>query len=514
MKPNLNCFAWTAAFSVILAAQSTGQNLSTELFAQGFARPVHLTAPPGDTSRVFVCEQHTGRVEIVELPSGNILSTPFVDVAVATGNEQGLLSMAFHPDYASNGLFYISRNQGGGATRVTEHQVTANPNVGSATVLRTIVAWNQPFTNHNGGQIAFGPDGYLYVGLGDGGSANDPGNRAQNGNDLLGKMLRLDVDTASPFIPASNPFVGNPSVRDEIWALGLRNPWRFSFDRATGDMWIADVGQNAREEIDFQPASSTGGENYGWRCLEGNRCTGLSGCSCADTSLTGPIHEYNHGAGCSVTGGFVYRGSSIPSLQGTYFFADYCSNTIWSLEYDGSSVSNFVNRTSELDPAGSASITLITSFGEDAAGELYVLEQGGQIWRITGDPACPAPPSATGRSGNNPNVYFTTLPSLGQDITFSAISTDYNFATLLAYRGAGDITLANGQSLLIDLTSPFVFSATLPGLPLASLIQTVPTNLALCGTNVSTQVVLVGPNTMGLPGFQLTNAVDLMPGSP
>lgn len=385
MQTIINRLALTAACGLFLAASTQAQNLSTTLLAQGFSRPVHLTAPPGDTSRVFICEQHTGRVEIVELATGNIIGTPFVNMTVSTGNEQGLLSMAFHPDYASNGLFYLSRTANSGNTRVTEHQVTSNPNVGSPTVLRQIVSWSQPYSNHNGGQIAFGGDGYLYVGLGDGGSGNDPGNRAQNGTDLLGKMLRLDVNVAAPYIPASNPFVGNSSVRDEIWAIGLRNPWRFSFDRATGDLWIADVGQNAWEEIDFQPGSSTGGENYGWRCMEGDHCTGLSGCSCNAGSLTDPVYEFNHSGNCSITGGVVYRGSAIPSLQGTYFCADYCSNRIWSMEHNGTGVTNVVSRQNELNPPGSATISQITSFGEDALGEVYILEQGGQIWKIVQD---------------------------------------------------------------------------------------------------------------------------------
>jgi glucose/arabinose dehydrogenase len=422
MKSTLSFLSKAALVGALLTLSAQAQNLTTTLLAQGFNRPVHLTAPPGDTARVFVCEQHTGRVEIVELATGNILTTPFITMTVSTGNEQGLLSMAFHPDYASNGLFYIARTASSGNTRVTEHQVSANPNVGNSAVLRQIVAWNQPFSNHNGGQIAFGPDGYLYVGLGDGGSGNDPGNRAQNGSDLLGKMLRLDVDIASPFIPPSNPFVGNTSVRDEIWSIGLRNPWRFSFDRATGDLWIGDVGQNAWEEINFQAGSSAGGENYGWRCMEGNHCTGMSGCTCNAGSLTDPVHEFNHSGNCSITGGVVYRGSAIPALQGTYFCADYCSNRIWSMEHNGTSVTNVVQRQAELNPPGSASISQITSFGEDAAGEVYILEQGGQIWRITQD--CGTAAYCVG-AGNTANPSGCTLTSSGStnmsDNSFSLV---------------------------------------------------------------------------------------------
>ncbi|MBZ0172726.1 MAG: PQQ-dependent sugar dehydrogenase, partial [Phycisphaerales bacterium] len=243
---------------------------------------------------------------------------------------------------------------------------------------------DQPFSNHNGGWIGFGPDGYLYIGMGDGGSANDPGNRAQDITDqLLGKMLRLDVDgddfpgdaTRNYAIPPSNPFVG-VTGDDEIWAYGLRNPWRNAFDRATGDFWMGDVGQNAIEEIDFQPANSNGGENYGWRCYEGNNPFITGGCAPANTMVF-PIHTYTHSSGCSVSGGEVYRGCAIPELDGTYFFADYCTARVWSLKYDGVNVTDFEDRTFEL-AAGSG----ISSFGLDAYGEMYICNLGGQVRRI------------------------------------------------------------------------------------------------------------------------------------
>ena len=440
--------ALTALAATSFAAQA--QNLTTELVAQGFARPVFATSPPGDTGRLFVCEQHTGRVEIVDLATGQILGTPFIDLAVSTGNEQGLLSIAFHPDYANNGRFFVSRTASGGNTRVTEHLVTSDPNVGDPTVVQQIVAENQPFSNHNGGQIAFGPDGYLYVALGDGGSANDPGNRSQNGSTNLGKMLRLDVDASAPFVPPSNPFVGNGSVLDTIWATGLRNPWRFSFDRATGDMYIADVGQNAWEEINFQPASSAGGENYGWRCMEGDHCTGLSGCACNSTTLVDPIQEYSHSFGCSVTGGYVYRGSAIPALQGTYFYADYCSSRIWSFRFVNGQVTEFTERTQELNPPGSASITTITSFGEDANGELYILEQGGQIWRVAQD--CGTNTYCTA-GGNSSNGLGASISSFGSnDLSANTFSLAVNGAVPnqfgLFFYGPNQAQVANGNGFL------------------------------------------------------------------
>ena len=260
---------------------------------------------------------------------------------------------------------------------------------GSALILLTIF---QPFSNHNGGWIGFGPnDGFLYISTGDGGSAGDPGNRAQDiTNQLLGKMLRIDVDGndgpgGNYGIPAGNPFVGITGD-DEIWAYGLRNPWRSSFDRATGDLYIADVGQNAWEEIDFQPADSTGGENYGWRCYEGDHTFNAGGCPPAKTMVF-PIHEYSHALGRSLTGGYVYRGCAIPTLDGTYFFADYVFTRLWSFSYDGNNVSNFTSRFAELSPSSDGfAINQISSFGEDARGELYIVDQGsgfdGQVFKV------------------------------------------------------------------------------------------------------------------------------------
>ena len=368
------------------APRAQAQDLAVELVASGFASPVWVGAPNGDFDRLFVIEQNTGRIEIIK--NGTILPVPFLNVgSIASQNgERGLLGMAFHPDYMSNGRFFINYTDNAGDTQVVEYAVSSDPDIADSTPVQTIFSVGQPFSNHNGGDLDFGLDGKLYIGTGDGGSANDPGNRSQNGLNNLGKMIRLDVDIAAPFIPADNPFLGNPNINDEIWALGLRNPWRYSFDRMTGDLYIADVGQNQVEEIDFQPGSSAGGENYGWRCMEGTRCTGLSGCTCNDMSLTLPIQEYNHGLGCSVTGGYVYRGSTIPGLEGTYFYGDYCSSRIWSFKVVGGSVTEFTERTAELEPDGALTINNITSFGQDAAGEVYIVDpSGGEIYKIIQD---------------------------------------------------------------------------------------------------------------------------------
>jgi len=375
-----------------LAAQTP---LTTERVASGLMRPLHVTAPPKDLDRIFVVEQ-TGLIKIIE--AGAVLPTPFIDLsgkASQSGNERGLLGLAFHPDYANNGYFYVNYTRASDhATVVERYTVSAgNPDIAdpaSGTIVLGPIS--QPYPNHNGGNIAFGLDGKLYIGMGDGGSGGDPECRAQHGDTLLGKMLRINDDGS---IPADNPFVGNPSVLDEVWAIGLRNPWRFSFDSLTGDLYIGDVGQSAIEEIDYQPGTSTGGENYGWKVMEGSSCFSTQNCNpevppCNDPRLLLPIYEYTHSSGrCSVTAGFVYRGCAIPDLQGTYFFADYCTSEVFSFRYDGQTLSEFQDRTAELAPS-SGSINLISSFGTDADGEIYIVSQGfgsngGEIYKIVAD---------------------------------------------------------------------------------------------------------------------------------
>ncbi len=362
--------------------------LQTELIiGSGLSSPLFLTAPEGD-DRLFIVEQG-GTIRIRQ--GGSLLGTPFLNISsiVLSGGERGLLGMAFHPNYASNGLFYVNYTNNSGDTVVAEYQVSGNPNIANGTAVRTLMTIPQPFSNHNGGWIGFGPnDGYLYIATGDGGSGNDPGNRSQDiTNQLLGKMLRIDVDSGTPYgIPPSNPFVG-VTGDDEIWAYGLRNHWRNSFDRLTGDLWYADVGQVAREEVNYQPASSPGGENYGWRCMEGFNCTGLSGCTCNSPSLTLPIHDYPRNCttgGFSLTGGYVYRGCDIPDLNGTYFFADYVCDNIWSFRYDGATMTEFQSRNAELI----AGINSIASFGEDGFGELYIVSLSGTVHKIISAAIC------------------------------------------------------------------------------------------------------------------------------
>ena len=355
-------------------------SLDVEPIASGFERPVYLTHAGDD--RLFVVEQE-GRMWVIDAERGVVLETPFLDIVPLVHSrayERGLLSVAFHPDYASNGMFFVNYTRNpDGATVIARYLVSGDPNLadpGSGTVLLTI---DQPEANHNGGQLQFGPDGYLYVGMGDGGGAGDRHGTIGNGQDLdalLGKMLRIDVDGGETYaIPPSNPYVGRTDARPEIWAFGIRNPWRFSFDRATGDLYTADVGQGQYEEVNFQPASSSGGENYGWRIMEGSHCYDPRE-GCDQTGLTPPIAEYGREGGCSVTGGYVYRGSLYPWLDGVYFFADYCSGNVWSLERDASGQWNMTGQTRVNFN--------VSSFGEDEAGEVYLVgHDDGTIYRLT-----------------------------------------------------------------------------------------------------------------------------------
>ncbi|HEX6966613.1 MAG TPA: PQQ-dependent sugar dehydrogenase [Gemmatimonadaceae bacterium] len=346
--------------------------LHVEPVVTGLDLPLYLTAPAGD-ARLFIVEK-TGRVRIVE--NGALISTPFLDLhdSVSSGGEQGLLSVAFHPRYASNGFFYVDYTDRSGNTRVVRYAVSAsNPDVADPSSAHLILTVAQPFPNHNGGLLLFGPDDKLYIGLGDGGSEGDPQGNGENLGTLLGKILRVDVDASGPYaIPPDNPFVGRAGARGEIWAYGLRNPWRFSFDRTSGRLYIADVGQGMWEEVDVAPASQ-GGQNYGWNIMEGMHCYNAS--SCNEQGLTLPVLEYSHADGCSITGGFVYRGTRIPGIVGRYFYADYCSGFLRSFLYDGSTVSE--QTTWDVGDLGH-----VQSFGEDASGELYMLSANGTVYRI------------------------------------------------------------------------------------------------------------------------------------
>jgi glucose/arabinose dehydrogenase len=345
--------------------------LATEVVASGFSSPLYLTAPPSDP-RLFIVEQ-SGRIHIVE--NGQLLTTPFLDVSseVARGGEQGLLSMAFHPQYASNGYFYVNYTDANGDTRIERYTVSANRNVANPNPDRLIFSVAQPFPNHNGGLILFGLDGMLYIAMGDGGGGGDPQGNGQDLNTLHGALLRIDVDGGNPYVvPPDNPFTGNPNARDEIWAHGLRNPWRLSFDPKARLLYVSDVGESNWEEVSVV-SDTSGGLNYGWNIMEGAHC--FNGSSCNTSGLVLPVLEYGHQQGCSITGGYVYRGNAIPAIQGHYFYSDFCAGFLRSFVY----ANGITTDPREWDVGNLGNVV---SFGEDASGELYILSQNGNVYRL------------------------------------------------------------------------------------------------------------------------------------
>jgi len=348
-----------------------------QLVASGFQTPVLATSPPTEPGRLFVVEKR-GVVRIVK--NGALLVAPFLDIRsrVSTGGEQGLLGLAFHPSYATNGVFVVNYTDVAGDTRLATMRVSADPDVADPASERIFLSLDQPFANHNGGHVAFGPSGFLYVGLGDGGGSGDPGNRAQDPQQLLGKLLRYAIDgQGQASVPPDNPFVGRVGFRPEIWSFGLRNPWRFSFDRTQGDLYLADVGQSRLEEVNVRTTQQDGGRglNFGWPVMEGSQCY-RPATGCSTTGLTLPLLEYGHEQGCSVTGGHVYRGTAIPALAGTYFYGDYCSGWVRSFRLVNGRASE-LQEWPELAPGSQ-----ITSFGEDAAGELYIVTADGKVHKV------------------------------------------------------------------------------------------------------------------------------------
>lgn len=430
----LICFSY-------ISLSGQGNPLFIEI-ASGLSRPVVITNAGDQSSRLFIVEQ-AGRIKIMNMPSSSIAATPFLDISsmVQDGaDEQGLLGLAFHPEYKSNGYFYVYYIVGGlqDRTRISRFSVSSfNPNVANPNSELVLLEYSQPFTNHNGGDLQFGPDGYLYIASGDGGSSNDPQGNAQNTSTLLGAILRIDVDTPTALsnysIPSDNPF-GN-----EIWFHGLRNPWRFSFDAANGDMYIADVGQNAREEVNVvtsnEPVLANVGINLGWDCREG--FINSSGCI---GNFHDPIFDYNHNffsGGFSVTGGFVYRGNSFPNFEGWYFFIDYVSERLWQTK--GTSATGLQVETSVV-----SNVNTISSFGQSEAGELYALSLGfdvsdGKAYRIIDQDDC----------------------ELTMDIPSVTSSQDYDARNLITSNAVlpANVVVSYGSQEII-LNSPFTVPLT------------------------------------------------------
>lgn len=431
-----------ASFTGSVTAQSATPAIQLIPVASGLSSPVYLTSARDGSNRLFIIEQ-PGRILLLPPGATAPLATPFLDIRtkISFGGERGLLGLAFHPQYATNRRFFVNYTRtGDGATVVSEFKASAaNANVADTTetILLTVA---QPFSNHNGGWIDFGPDGFLYIGLGDGGSANDPGNRSQNVEDLLGKMLRIDVNTPNGAIPysspSSNPFFGATPGRDEIYATGLRNPWRCAFDRVTGELYAGDVGQGQIEEISIIEL----GKNYGWRVFEGTRCTNLGPAACNAAQYAPPLLEYNHSGGrCSVTGGYVYRGTQGSLPVGTYVFGEYCTGEIFLWQNNAMRVL--------LDTTQA-----IAAFGEDEAGEIYVVNLQGTIHRIAAPGAATTVSAASYR--NNPLATDGIVTAFGQNFatTTQAAPTGTALPTTLA---GASITITD--ALNVARTAPLFF---------------------------------------------------------
>jgi glucose/arabinose dehydrogenase len=503
--------------------------------ASGLTQPLFVTAPPGDFNRIFIVQQ-TGQVRILNLATGTMNTTPFLDISArltATNGEQGLLGLAFDPNYTTNGKFYLNFTVPGGAfgngtTHISQFQVSANPDVADISNEKILLTFDHPEANHNGGWIGFSPragdDHNLYIATGDGGAGNDqgnghiePGGNAQNKTTLLGKMLRIHVDptTATYTIPSDNPFFGSATLKQEIWLFGLRNPFRDSFDRSNGRMFIGDVGQDTREEIDVQQATNPGGgENYGWRLREGTIATPTGNPVVGGSPPPGnvdPILDYPHTTGRTVIGGYIYRGPQLTSLQGVYVFGDYLgpsggSARVFTLNYDGTTASNFQDITSLLFPipttGGNVSLVNLSSLGEDAAGELYLTDIGnGNVYKISPMPVSAASRRIHGSTPRDLNLPLTGAPGVecrsgGANGNYTMIFT---FAVPLASVGGRSVTAGIGSvsSSMIDSTNAHQYIVNLTGVTNSQYITVTLTNVIDVAGNTSSAVsaamgVLVG----------------------
>lgn len=476
--------SFAAVGSLIFLTKAANLSVSLQSFATGLSAPTDIanSGVAGD-SRLFVT-QKTGQVRIIR-SDGTVVATPFLDIdsiVGTTANERGLLGVAFHPSYASNGYFFVTYTNNNGDIELSRFTRSAgNPDLADANSRKLIITVAHPnFTNHNGGGVHFGPDGYLYMTLGDGGSGGDPNGNGQNTNVLLGKMLRLDINTTAAYaIPSSNPFAGGGG-RGEIWAYGLRNPWRFSFDRQTGDLFIADVGQNNYEEIDFQPAGAAGGRNYGWRCYEGVQPYNTSGCG-AQSSYSSPITTYDHTSSrCSVTGGYVYRGSLYPTMRGYYIYADYCSGHLYTIQQVGGNGWN-----QELQGQFSASIS---SFGEDINGELYAADLGsGTIFRVR---------TPTGSTDTTAPTVSLTAPTAGASVTgtvaISATATDNVGVSKVDF-------MVDGNLVNTDTASPYTYNWNSATVANGSHTITAVATDAANNSRTSTVITVTSTNGSTLP---------------
>jgi len=495
--------AWFSAnrFASLDDAASAQTTIQLITVLTGMNNPVYLTNARDGSNRLFIIEQ-AGRIRILPPGATSPLPTSFLDIVskVSSGGERGLLGLAFHPQYTTNRRFFVNYTRtGDGATVVSEFKVSAsNPNI-AETEERIILTIAQPFSNHNGGWIDFGPDGFLYIGMGDGGSANDPGNRAQNVEDLLGKILRIDVNTTdgSPYTsPPTNPFFGPTPGRDEIYATGLRNPWRCAFDRATGQLYAGDVGQGVIEEISV----ITLGGNYGWRVFEGTRCTNNDRTLCTASNYIMPLVEYNHSGGrCSVTGGYVYRGTRGSLPVGSYVFGDYCSGEIYLFNNNAMSVLLDTNFS-------------IASFGEDEAGEIYVVSLGGSILRIATTAAATSVSAANYRGERL--APESIVAAFGQNFSTTTQTAPNNQSLPTTLAGASvRVTDAAGtaRSAQLFFVSPTQINFLIPPGTAPGAATTAFTNTNGASSTGATNVASVSPGlfTSNASGHGLAAAVAL-----
>jgi glucose/arabinose dehydrogenase len=533
-----------ACFGVAVGVSAqTVPGLDAIRVASGLSSPLFTTAPPGDFNRLFIVQQN-GQIRILNLTTGTLNATPFLTVSnIVSGGERGLLGLAFDPNYATNGKFYVNYTAPGGAfnagiTKIVQYQASSNPDIADTTPtnIKTLLSFDQPETNHNGGWIGFSPrvgdDHNLYIATGDGGAGNDqgtghiePGGNAQNNTTLLGKMLRIQVDptTGTYTIPANNPFFGSATLKQEIWAFGLRNPFRDSFDRTTGRMFIGDVGQDSREEVDVQqPSNPGGGENYGWRLREGTIATPTGNPVVGGSPPPGnvdPILDYPHTTGQTVIGGYIYRGQQIPALQGVYVFGDYLgpepgsTGKIFSLNYDGTSASNFQDITAQLFPipttGGNVNLANPSSFGEDAAGELYLTDIGnGNVYKIS-----PMLVSAASRKAHAGIPFDIDLPltsppgiecrSGGTNGSYTMI---FKFALPISSVGGASVTSGIGSvsGRMIDSNNTRQYIVNLTGVANAHYVTVTLSNVIDAGGNTASTVSA----TMGvLAGDATTNGM-------
>ena len=524
MKNNFLTFIIVIFMAAQLDVQA--QTLSLTSFCTGLTSPVDIKNA-GD-SRLFVIEQ-AGKIRIID-SLGVLNPTPFLNITSlcqSAGNEQGLLGMAFHPDYKNNGYFFVDytdNSSSTGYTIIARIKVSANPDVADPTSQVTLLKIKQPYTNHNGGNLQFGPDGYLYIDMGDGGSGGDPGNRAQNLDTLLGKVLRIDVNNPNIpyyFSPPTNPFFGVTAGRDEIWAYGVRNPWRASFDRITGDFWIADVGQNIWEEVDFQPAGIAGGRNYGWNCYEGL----VAYSACTPPGVIYPIAVYQHtGGNCSITGGYIYRGAKYAGLWGYYLYEDFCSGVMRSIKDNGAGGWTINNSV------GTFLTNSYTTFGEDRYGEMYIASRGsganGTIYRIAETSDChpvafiTMKDSLHGCDSLNLKALFNFGLTYQWTKDGSVISGATNSSLMVSVNGWYSVTVSNltpcsstSDSVYVTITpTPVVSFATLDTLycfnaPPVTLIGS-PAGGAFTGTGMLANTFT--PSSAGAGTFSVTyNYTDL-----